>query len=350
VIVTVTANPSLDLTYLMDAASGLSDLTLEVHRAASVSIEASGKGVNVSRALTLAGRPSPAVLLSGGAIGRQLTSLLAAEQIPHRAVWQAGATRVNTTVLSPDGRTLKLNAPGAAVSPDEYDNLVMAVDHELVTLSSESGQSNGPNGEPIGPSGSLTAAESTANWLLICGSLPPGADPQSLIGQLVNRAHGHGWRVAVDSSGAGLTAGFEAGADLLAPNAAELSAVLDPDLNRDLNSNLNPDGDLFRAATEQARRRGCELLVSLGADGALWTDGRRTLHVRGPAVVPVNSAGAGDALLAGWFFAAPADPARRLATAVAWGTAACLAPTTVATGPPPPSNNSVLVSDLLEAP
>ncbi len=323
-IVTVTANPSLDLTYLMDGASGLDDPAVEVHRARSVSLEASGKGVNVSRALTRAGRPAPAILFTGGATGRQLTDLLTAEGVPYRAIPQATATRVNTTVLTPGGPTLKLNAPGGAPSRNDLDNLVRTVDDELATLSSE---------EP-GPIG---------HWLLLCGSLPPGVDAGLLFSRLVDLAHGHGWRVAVDSSGPGLEAGFAAGADLLAPNAAELATAL----------NLNPDADLFHAATAEAARRGCQLLVSLGADGALWTDGEQSRHARGPAVVPVNSAGAGDALLAGWFFtdhSDPADPDRRLVTAVAWGTAGCLAPTTVATGPPPPANDVVLVSDLLKAP
>jgi 1-phosphofructokinase len=59
VIVTVTPNPSLDLTCQLPDATGLSDPTVEVHRARSAHLEASGKGVNVSRALTLAGRVPP---------------------------------------------------------------------------------------------------------------------------------------------------------------------------------------------------------------------------------------------------------------------------------------------------
>ena len=331
-IVTVTANPSLDLTYQLDDANALADPAVEVHRARTASLEASGKGVNVSRALTLAGRPSSAVLFTGGATGRQMMDLLAAEKVPCRAVPQAGSTRVNTTLLSPHGPTTKVNAPGITTTPDDCDNLVIAVDHEMITLSSETGH---PHGH--GP-----------HWLLICGSMPPGADAADLIGRLVERAHAHGWRVAVDSSGPGLRAGFDAGADLLAPNVAELAAVL--------GSILVPAGDLSSiadAAATEAARRGCELLISMGADGALWTDGRHTRYARGPAVVPVNSAGAGDALLAGWFWAdsgPEADPGQRLATAVAWGTASCLAPTTVAVATVPPTVDSVQVSDLLEAP
>lgn len=329
-IVTVTPNPSLDLTYRLADETALTSPAVEVHRARSVSLEASGKGVNVSRALTLAGRPSTAVLFAGGRTGRQLLELLDADGVPHRGVSQAAATRVNTTLLTPGGPTVKVNAPGFGPTAAEIDNLVRAVDNEIITHRNEPGQ----------------------NWLLVCGSLPPDTDALALIGRLIEQAHAHGWRVGVDSSGAGLAAAVEAGADLLAPNAAELDIVLEASRNE---NTWNVDADLFAAATAVAAQRGCELLVSLGADGALWTDGRRTLHARGPAVVPINSAGAGDALLAGWFStdlsgAAPdADTShrRRLATAVAWGTAACLAATTVATGGDPPDPDSVLVSDVL---
>jgi 1-phosphofructokinase len=330
VIVTVTPNPSLDLTYLLpaspDGTGGLTDPGVEVHRARSATLEASGKGVNVSRALTLAGRSSTAVLFAGGATGHQMLDLLAAEQVPYRTVVQAGPTRVNTTVLTPGAATIKVNAPGTGLTADEIDNLVVAVDHELMTLSSEVFVRNA--------SSRRIAAE---GWLLICGSLPAGVDADRLIGRLVRLARAKGWRVAVDSSGAGLNAGFDAGADLLAPNGAELNAV------RPGPPAVGPDA-LIVAAAAVAREHGCELLVSLGADGAVWTDGRRTLHARGPVVVPVNTAGAGDALLAGWFAAEPGiDPAVRLATAVAWGAAACLSPTTVAVGGEPPSVDAVLV-------
>jgi 1-phosphofructokinase len=70
-------------------------------------------------------------------------------------------------------------------------------------------------------------------------------------------------------------------------------------------------------------------LVSLGADGALFTDGDVMLHGHGPALVPVNTAGAGDALLSGWL-AGAGTTTDRLSRAIRWGRAACLAPTTVA--------------------
>ena len=56
-IVTLTPAPTLDRTYLVtDLVSGA------VNRADSVGEELAGKGINVARALHLAGIPSPAVV------------------------------------------------------------------------------------------------------------------------------------------------------------------------------------------------------------------------------------------------------------------------------------------------
>ena len=57
-------------------------------------------------------------------------------------------------------------------------------------------------------------------------------------------------------------------------------------------------------------------------------------------MTPVNTAGAGDALLSGWLGGAGA-PAERMARAIRWSRAACLAPTTVA----PPLSHQIDPAD-----
>ena len=151
--------------------------------------------------------------------------------------------------------------------------------------------------------------------------LPPGAGPD-LVARLIGLARHHGVRCAVDSSGEGLRTALEAGADLLAPNGEELAAV------SDAVHGARSTAEVAAAARDVAAAAGAELLVSLGRDGALHTDGRTVLRGWGPPLEPVNTAGAGDALLAGWL-GADGDPCARLARAVTWGRSACLSPTTV---------------------
>jgi 1-phosphofructokinase len=300
VIVTVTPNPSLDLTYLLPPAP---DGPVEVLRAEQVTLEASGKGVNVTRTLLLSGVPSRCVLPLGGGVGDLAGSLLARAGVPARVVAQRGETRINTSLLTPDAASTKVNGAGAALTAGEQDDLVDAVRAELAAA--------GPDG--------------AERWLAVCGSLPPDTDP-GLVARLVGVARDLGWRSAVDSHGPALAAAVAAGADLVAPNVAELAA-LEPAVETATRAG---DPDAVVAATVRfAATTGCQVLLSRGPDGAVWTDGASALLGAGEPVRPVNPAGAGDALLAGWL-SGPADPAARLARAVAWGRACCLVPTTVA--------------------
>jgi 1-phosphofructokinase len=313
VIVTVTPSPSLDLTYVLPRRL---DPATEVHRAKSSSIEASGKGVNVSRTLARMGVPTIAVLPVAGATGRQLLDLLDADGVEHRAVEQSGTTRINTTVVQP-GHTTKVNAPAPPASLAETDMLVASTAAAL--------------------SHAREADPGSAHWLAVCGSLA-GGRAEDILRRLVAVAHAAGARCAVDTSSGALAAAVRAGADLLSPNATELSDLVGPDAAFAA-GDVDP-GIVADVAAGVARSIGGQLLVSLGVRGAVWTDGVEARHAPGPPIVPQNPAGAGDALLAGWL-AGPvgAGPSsaesgeegdRRLARGVAWGAASCLSHSTVA--------------------
>jgi 1-phosphofructokinase len=287
-IVTVTPNPSLDRTYFVDAVR-----VGELHRAQRATVEASGKGVNVSRILAALGVPTVAVLPVGGDEGRQLAGLLAAAGLEHRAVPAAGAARVNTNVVEPGGHTTKFNEVGRPLSDGEQDALVGEV---------------------------REAARRGAAWVACCGSLPPGADP-GLVARFVEAAHEAGARIAVDTSGAALPAALAAGADLITPNRDELAELVGRPL---------PGVPEVAAAAAEAAAPGTAVLATLGGDGAVYVGGGERLWARAPAVEPVNTTGAGDALLAGYLAAATrggdqGDQRTWLAEAVAVGTSACLA-------------------------
>ena len=316
-IITVTPNPGLDLTYrLPEEPEG----DVDVHRATSSTLEASGKGVNVSRALAKVGVPTCAVLPAGGPTGRALAELLDDDGVSHRISRQDGETRVNTTALRPGGVTVKLNGPGAALSSAEQDSLL----HETSLALEEAHD----------------GAEGTV-WVAVCGSLPPGVGTR-LVVDLVDLAHRHGAKCAVDASGDALTAALAARADLLAPNRLELAEV-SPAARA--SGSIDELADAVRALSLES---GAELLVSLGRDGALHTDGRQVLHGSGAPLIPVNTAGAGDALLAGWL--STDAPARtRLSRAISWGRSACLAATTVDPAPGKGDTAPLTILDLTRA-
>lgn len=301
-IVTVTPAPGLDRTYRAGQM-----LEGRVNRAISMQVEASGKGVNVSRALTAAGAATVAVLPLGGPEGRQLAELLTAEGVPFLAIQTTVATRTNTTLAVAGRPTTKMNAPSPALPVAVWDDLKRVV-QDLVR-------------------------QYPGAWVLCSGSVPAGAD--QLPSQLIELARRLGARSAVDSSGAALEAALSAGPQLIAPNHLELAELVGVDAHT-----LDPDGrdstgtSLVCLAAGWARqlsvRTGGAVLATLGAAGAVYVDRTGSWHGIAPPITAINTVGAGDALLAGFLsVAGSAEPGHvasargALATAVAWGTAAC---------------------------
>lgn len=292
-IVTLTANPSLDRTVTLDG-------PLErgrVQRAVASTSVPAGKGVNVARVVLSAGRSAVAVL--PGAHDDPLVIGLRELGIPHRAVEVDGRLRVNLTIAEPDGTTTKVNEPGPSLSAEQLAALTATLEREAAG----------------------------ARWVVLSGSLPPGV-PSSWYAELVARLRASGAAVAVDTSGAPLRATVAEGVahlpQLIKPNGeelAELAGVAGVDLEADV------DAASDAAAALVGRGIGA-VLATLGAAGAVLATRDGVWVARPPAIRRVSTVGAGDAALAGYLLAdlAGADPADRLRTAVAHGAAAAALP------------------------
>ena len=119
--------------------------------------------------------------------------------------------------------------------------------------------------------------------------LHPGSRPAALA--LLAAAREAGLPVSVDPSSAAplarATAVLEwvAGVTLLLPNRAEAAVLAGTD---------DPES---AACTLTAHAQ--EVVVKLGAEGALWTDGEAVARVPAPPVAAADSTGAGDAFAAG---------------------------------------------------
>ncbi|MGW4253973.1 1-phosphofructokinase [Streptomyces californicus] len=278
-ILTVTPNPSLDRTY------ELPGLTRgAVLRAAADRVDPGGKGVNVSRAVAAAGHRTVAVAPTGGPEGALLTRLLGDLGIEAAGVPVAGNTRVNVTLVEPDGTLTKVNAAGPELSPTEAEDVLEAV----------------------------RAHAPAADWIACCGSLPRGLPPR-WYAELVERSHRAGARIALDTSGAALIAALEQRPDVVKPNVQELAeAVGRP---------LSTVGDALKAAEELRGRGAQSVLASLGADGQLLVEASGAYFATAPVAVVRSNVGAGDASLAGFLTAGGRGP-KALASAVAHGAAA----------------------------
>jgi 1-phosphofructokinase len=294
VIVTLTLNPSLDRTLELDGLERGAVL-----RTSAPTLEAGGKGVNVTRALTANGIPSIAVLPVGGGEGAELTALLEAEGVATRLVPVAGRTRSNITLAEPDGTVTKLNEPGAPLHRDELEAIVAV----------------------------LTDALGRDDWVVISGSVPASfahADAAALTAA-VDRS-----RLAVDTSGDALPAFLDAGPRLVKPNRAELAELT--------GHPLRSIAEVIDAA-HALRDRGADIvLVSLGADGAVLVGPSGVLVGESRVARPRSTVGAGDCFLAGFlsrFSLDETDLRSALLEGLAWGAAAAALP---GTGVPSPGD------------
>jgi 1-phosphofructokinase len=125
-------------------------------------------------------------------------------------------------------------------------------------------------------------------------------------------------KVAVDADGAALREAASARVALLKPNLAELETLV--------GRPLPTLGEVIGAAQSVLARGVDGLLVSLGADGAVFVDADGATHAEARIDDVVNTVGAGDALLAG--FLAGGGGRGALRSAVAWSVAACRSPGT----------------------
>ncbi|MGB7359906.1 MAG: 1-phosphofructokinase [Mycobacterium sp.] len=321
-IVTVTPNPSIDRTVTLP-----SPLTRgAVHRVTSVTSQAGGKGVNVARALTLAGVESLAVLPA--APNDPLVSALQSVGVSYRIVPTSEPARTNLTITEPDGTTTKINEPGAALDEAAVRALTEAV---------------------------LEAADGAA-WVVMSGSLPPGV-PHSWYGDVVALLASRPCRVAVDTSDAplaALVAALDRGApDLIKPNAEELASVLG--LSAQALEDAVEQGDpgpVVSAARQLIDRGIGAVLATLGAAGAVLVDQNGAWMATPPPIVPRSTVGAGDSSLAGYVRAevGGAVPPQRLQMAVAYGSAAAALPGTTLPSPAEIDLNAVQVSPISPIP
>ena len=252
-ILTVTPNPALDLTWHVDGLTAGA-----THRVAAASSRAGGKGVNVARVLHATGHEVLALATAGGMSGAEFTAELAASGIPHRLLAVGAATRRSAAIVDDvRGETVVLNERGGALAPAESAAIVETASH-------------------LGRGASAVA---------ICGSLPPGFDAE-LFGDLVGALVEAGVPVVADTSGPALLAAARAGAHVLKPNREELEQAT---------GHADPLDGARTLLALGARL----VVVSLGADGLLMV-GRSggALHACLPAPLHGNATGAGDAAVA----------------------------------------------------
>ncbi|ANY07993.1 1-phosphofructokinase family hexose kinase [Pseudonocardia sp. HH130630-07] len=283
-ILTVCANPALDVTYRVPALTTGSE-----HRVPAPVVRAGGKAVNVAAALHTMGRDPVVVAPYGGPEGAVLAADLTARGLEHRLVPVPGAVRRTVTIVDDAGAATALNERGTPLPAAGWARVTAVV----------------------------RTALPAAAALVLSGSLPPGL-PDDAWAPLVAAGRAAGVPVVLDAAGPALLAGIAAGPDLVKPNARELREA-------------TGDDDVVSAARQLVARGAAGVLASLGPDGMVLVDGPtgEPLTCRPPAGSTVrNPTGAGDAAVAAaaCALAEGAGRAVLLYRAVAWSVAAVAEP------------------------
>jgi 6-phosphofructokinase 2 len=259
-IVTVTMNPSFAAA--TTTANVVANRKLRCDRPMH---EGSGAGINVARAVQRLGGTARALFAAGGVTGARLTAMIANEGIEAQPIEIAGETAESVNVVeTSSGSYFRFVMDGPSLRDSEWTAILEAV----------------------------ASLDPPPQFLVAGGSLPPGV-PEDFYGRLSRLAAERDMRLIVDASGPPLAHAIGAGTFLIKPNLTEF---------RELSggSGILNDFALQGAASAfVAAGRTQNVVISMGAAGAIVATKRGTLRIAAPTVVVKNRAGAGDSMVAG---------------------------------------------------
>lgn len=222
-----------------------------------------GKGVNVARWLKHLGCPARLLVPLGGATGREMIAGLRREGLKAIVVPLRESTRANVIVSADIQGQLRFNPLGPEVRATEWRACLRRIGAEL----------------------------RSASVVVLSGSLPRGV-PVDAYARLIRMARKARVPAVLDCDGPRLAAGVTARPFLVKPNQHELEQWAGRQL-----ASLT---DVTKAASELSSVTSGWVLVSMGKLGGLLVHAGDCVGLRasGPRVNPVNTVGAGDALLA----------------------------------------------------
>lgn len=256
-IITLTPNTAIDHT--LQVSSFQLNRTL---RSSDSAWGMGGKATDASWILGKLGVPTRALGFAAGSNGARMENMLRERGVETDFVWVDGETRLNTVVVVPNEGQSTITSSSLDVSPEHLSELTTRYQKAL----------------------------EGASCVVMGGSLPDGVSIQ-FYAESITQAHAYGVPVILDSSGPALLAGLQSRPELIKPNLAELGDLL--------GSIPRSQREVQQAARKIHGEFASNVIVTLGADGAVVVFGNRSYYVD-PVSVPIRSAaGAGDGVLAG---------------------------------------------------
>ncbi len=261
-ILTVTMNPSVDISYRLDTLN-----INDVNRTSEALKTAGGKGINVARVATQLGQKTTATGLLGGHLGAYLMEQLEVDDIQHDFLKIDQESR-NCIAILHDGQQTEILESGPTISKEETDQflthfkqMLKSGDYQVVTIS---------------------------------GSLPTGMDV-AVYREMIQFGNDLNIPVILDTSGSNLATVLDDESihlKAVKPNLDELSAIEDLTVTNDFT--------VIKEVLASDRYSRVEwVIISLGGDGAFIKHNNMYYRVRVPEIEVVNAVGSGDATVAG---------------------------------------------------
>lgn len=260
-ILTITANPSLDVAYHLEKFN-IDDVT----RIDSASKHAGGKGIHVGYVLSELGEKVIYSGFVGDKFGEFIEEDLRQKGQESRFIKIKEPTR-NCIAILHEGKQTEILEAGPTISQAERDEFINKLDE----------------------------ISADCSVISMSGSLPKGLG-SSFYKEIIAYGKSHDKFVAVDTSGKTLkdVVNAEIKPDLIKPNETEVADLLGEEITKD-----NIKEALKKAPLSEIEY----VIVSLGKDGAVVKAGDRVFKASVPEVKAINPVGSGDSSLAGAIFA-----------------------------------------------
>lgn len=258
-IITVTMNPSVDISYPLETLK-----INDVNRVENVNKTAGGKGLNVSRVIKQMNGELIASGILGGSLGNYIVEQLNEEKVPNRFLKIEKESR-NCIAILHEGNQTEILESGPTLDDEEGDEYLKLFKELLDEV----------------------------DVVTISGSLPKGLS-LDYYQKLLEMSKDKKAKVLIDTSGEALkqTLLGEQKPYLIKPNTAELNDLLEQEVTSDI--------EVLKEALSNSIFDGIEaIVISMGADGAFAKIHNDFYKVSIPEINIVNPVGSGDATIAG---------------------------------------------------
>ena len=219
-----------------------------------------GKALNVAIGIARLGGSAYTTGLMYNENGYMFENELDKEGVPFSFVWNKGRVRENYKFIDSRSMLTEINDVGEAVGEEKL-NEVLSVLHELSARS---------------------------NVTVISGGLPRNVGPD-YYGKLVRAVDSRSLKI-VDATGQRMFSALNEGVDLVKPNIEELENTL--------GRRIASKEDMLDGCYDLLDRGAKCVLLSLGRQGAIITDGTNSFHCKSINVAVNSTVGAGEGLVA----------------------------------------------------